>query len=127
MKIQQSFFGAALVMALAAGLGCGGSTTTTDTGGTATDEGKAISSVEITPDKTTLSKGVSTRFHAMVHYADGTTKDISEDRDAVWNTSKPTVATVTKGGMVTTLKEGVVEITVEYKGEKGSEHFIVLP
>jgi len=127
MKIQQSLFGAALFMALAAGIGCGGSTTTTDTGGTVTDDGKAVSSVEITPDKDTLSKGVTTKFRAVARYADGTTKDITDDRDTVWNTSKPTVAIVTKDGMVTTLKEGMVEISVEYKGEKGTEHFLVLP
>lgn len=129
MKIQQSLFGAALSLALAAFVGCSGSTTTTDTstGGPATEDGKAVSSVEITPDKDTLSKDTTTKFRAIVRYADGTTKDITDARDIVWNTSEPTVATVTKDGTVTTLKPGVVEISAEYRGEKGTEHFVVLP
>ena len=127
MKIQNSLFGAALFMALAIGVGCSGSTTTSDNGGTATEDGKAIASVEITPSKTTLSKGATTKFRATVHYADGTTKDITDARDIVWNTSEPTVATVAKNGTVTALKVGAVKITAEYKGEKASESFIVTP
>ena len=82
MKIQQSLFGAALSLALAAFVGCSGSTTTTDTstGGPATEDGKAVSSVEITPDKDTLSKDTTTKFRAIVRYADGTTKDITDAR-----------------------------------------------
>jgi uncharacterized protein YjdB len=129
MKIQQSLFGAALFMSLAISVGCGGSTTTSDNGtsGTATEDGKAIASVEITPEKATLSKGTTTKFRAIAHYADGTTKDITDSRDIVWNTSEPTVATVAKDGTVTTLKEGMVEISAEYKGEKATEGFAVLP
>jgi uncharacterized protein YjdB len=134
MKLNQSLFAASLVLGLTAGLGCSGTTPTggtstggTSTGGSATEDGKVISSVEITPDKATLSRGASQQFHATVHFADGTTEDITESKDAVWNTSEPTVATVTKRGMVSAAKAGIVDITVEYKGEKANEHFIVTP
>ena len=134
MKLNQSLFAASLILGLTAGLGCSGTTPTgststggTSTGGSATEDGKVISSVEITPNKDTLSRGASQQFRAVVHFADGTTEDITESKDAVWNTSEPTVATVTKRGMVIATKPGLVDITVEYKGEKGDEHFIVTP
>lgn len=129
MKIQQSLFGAALFMALAIGVGCGGTTTTSDNGttGTATEDGKAIASIEITPAKATLSKGTTTKFRATAHYADGTTKDITDAKEIVWNTGEPTVAIVAKDGTVTTIKEGLVEISAEYMGERATESFAVLP
>ena len=134
MKLNQSLFTASLILGLAAGLGCGGTTPTgststggTSTGGSATEDGKVIAGVEITPNKATLSRGESQQFRAVVRYADGTTEDITDSKDAVWNTSEPTVATVTKRGMVTGTKAGLVDISVEYKGEKGEEHFVVTP
>lgn len=132
MKLNQSLFTASLILGLTAGLGCSGttptgSTSTAGTGGSATEDGKVISSVEITPNRDTLGRGSSQQFRAIVHFADGTTEDITDSKDAVWNTSEPTVATVTKKGMVSATKAGIVDITVEYKGEKGDEHFIVTP
>lgn len=128
MKFPQAIFTA--ILALAAGVGCTETTTnrTNDaTGGSATEDGKVIASVEITPNKDTLSKGETQQFRAIVRYADGTTEDITNSKDAVWNTSEPTVATVSKQGVVVAAKEGLVNITVEYQGEKGEEHFVVMP
>jgi trimeric autotransporter adhesin len=131
MKLSQSLFTASLFLALTAGLGCGGTTTTGGTGGTSTGGApageKVIASIEITPNKDTLSKGSTQQFHATAHYADGTTEDITNSKDVRWNTSEPTVATVTKNGLVVANKEGLVDITVEYKGEKGEEHFVIMP
>lgn len=129
MKLNQSLFAASLILGLAAGLGCSGTTPSgsTSTGGSATEDGKVIAEIEITPNRDILSRGSSQQFRAVVRFADGTTEDITESKDAVWNTSEPTVATVTPRGMVSAAKAGVVEITVEYKGEKGEENFIVTP
>jgi uncharacterized protein YjdB len=136
MKLNQSLFTASLILGLAAGLGCSGTTPTgsagsggtgTTTGGSATSDGKVIAAIEITPNKDTLRKGDSQQFRAVVRYADGTTEDITSSKDALWNTSEPTVATVTRNGMVIAAKAGLVDITVEYKGEKGEEHFVVMP
>lgn len=131
MKFSQALFAAPLVMALAAGVGCsgtgGGGTPEDKNGGSATDDGKVIASIEVTPEKATLSKGATQQFRAIVHYADGTTEDITNSKDVRWNTSEPTVATVTKNGVVTATKEGVANITVEYKNEKGEEGFVVMP
>ena len=133
MKFPQALFTAPLILALAAGVGCTGTNTTSGTsaggttGGSATEEGKVIAGVEITPNKDTLTKGATQQFRATVRYADGTTEDITNSRDAVWNTSEPNVATVSKDGVVVAMKEGLVNITVEYKTEKGEEHFVVMP
>ena len=134
MKLNQSLFAASLILGLTAGFGCSGTTpsgsTSTggaSTGGSATEDGKVIASIEITPNRDALSQGDSQQFRAIVNYADGTTEDITDSKDAVWNTSEPTVATVTRRGMVIATKAGLVEITVEYKGEKGEENFIVTP
>ncbi len=133
MKFPQALFTAPLILALAAGVGCTGTTTTSGTsaggttGGSATEDGKAVAAVEITPNKDTLSKGATQQFRAVVRYADGTTEDITNSKEALWNTSEPAVATVSKNGVVVAAKEGLVNITVEYKGEKGEEHFVVMP
>jgi uncharacterized protein YjdB len=131
MKFPRALFTAPLILALAAGAGCTGTNTTSGTGattgGSAAEDGKAIAAVEITPNKDTLSKGTTQQFRAIVRYADGTTEDITNSKDALWNTSEPTVATVTKDGVVIASKEGLVNITVEYKGETGEEHFVVMP
>jgi uncharacterized protein YjdB len=129
MKFHQALFTASLFVGLTAGLGCSGTGPTggQSTGGTATEDGKAITSVEITPNKDVLHKGASQQFRATAHFADGTTEDITSSKDTVWSTSEPTVATVSKGGMVNAAKAGAVEISVEYKGEKGTEHFVIMP
>ena len=132
MKFSLALFTAPLIMALAAGVGCSGTTPTgggddNTTGGSATDDGKVIAGIDVSPEKATLSKGTTQQFRAIVRYADGTTADITDSKDVVWNTSEPTVATVTKNGVVTAAKEGIANITVEYKGEKGSESFVVMP
>ena len=132
MKFSLALFTAPLVMALAAGVGCSGTTPTgggddSPTGGSATDDGKVIAGIDVSPEKATLSKGTTQQFRAIVRYADGTTEDITNSPDVIWNTSEPTVATVSKNGVVTAAKGGLAKITVEYKGEKGSEGFVVMP
>lgn len=124
MKLHQSLFAASMCLSLTAVIGCG---STSD----AVDDGKAVESVEITPDKDTLSKGSTFQFHVVVNYADGTTKDVSTGPGTVWNTSDADIATVSEDGMVTAVKEGVVDISASYqadnKTEKADEHFAVTP
>jgi uncharacterized protein YjdB len=132
MKFSLALFTAPLILALAAGVGCSGTTPggggdDNTTGGSATDDGKVIAGIDLTPEKATLSQGATQQFRAIVRYADGTTEDITNSPDVIWNTSEPTVATVTKNGVVTASKAGLANISVEYKGEKGSESFLVTP
>lgn len=111
-----------LFAALATTLFVGGCSGTLD----ATNDGMAIADFSITPDKDTLTQGTSLQFHAMLTYADGTEKDVSQDGSTVWNTSNADVATVTDG-MVSAVKEGIVDISADFKGVKANEHFAVTP
>ena len=120
MKFYQPFFAVSLVAALIVGSGCGG---TSDV----VDDGKAVSGLDVSPGATALTKGSMMQFHAMVKYSDGTSKDVTESDDTVWNTSDPNIATVSEHGMVTGVSEGVVDISANYKGQKGNDHFAVTP
>jgi hypothetical protein len=113
MNAHRSLFFIALLA------GCGASVSTPQ----ATDEGKGIASVDISPNETVMDAGKKQQFHATVRYADGTTKDVTND--VVWNSSAPSVAAVSKDGTVVTGNAGIVEITAAYKGAKGTEHFVV--
>ena len=119
MKTIPSFLAASLV-ALSAVIGCG---STSDV----VDNGKSVSDLQMSPETTTLTKGAMLQFHAMVMYSDGTSKDVTDSDDTVWNTSNPRIATVSEDGMVTAVNEGVVDISANFKGEKANEHFAVTP
>jgi trimeric autotransporter adhesin len=118
MKRYQSLFAISLVAAFLPGCG-----STSDV----VDDGKAVAELEMTPDTTILTKGATVQFHAVVRYSDGTSKEVTESSETVWNTSDPSVATVSDDGMVTAIAEGIVDISAEYKGEKENEHFAVTP
>jgi len=120
MKFYSSLFGAVVLTALAGGIGCIGT-------GNSSDNRQGIASVEISPDKDTLTTGTKLQFRATARFADGNTKDVTSDPDTFWNTSDPALATVSKDGMVSAIKEGLIDISAEYKGEKGNEHFAVTP
>jgi uncharacterized protein YjdB len=120
MKIHQSFPIATLFISLPA---CAGCSDTSDV----VDDGKAVAGVEITPDKITLTKGVTFQFTATVNYADGSSKNVTDDSHTIWNTSDAAVATV-EDGKVTAISESVdVSISASYLTEKAEEHFAVTP
>jgi uncharacterized protein YjdB len=121
MNFPRQFLGATLFMSALSSAACGSDTTKV------VDNGKAVSSVEVDPNEETLAKGATLQFRAIVEYADGTSKDVTADPNTVWNTSDPAVATITKSGMVTTLRGGLVDISADYKGATGDEHFVVTP
>jgi trimeric autotransporter adhesin len=120
MKLFQSLAIASLLMALGAATGCMG---TSDV----SDDGVGVTGVSIGPDKTTLTTGTTFQFLATVKYADGTSKDVTHDSETVWNTSNPAIATVSDSGMVSAIAEGLVDISADYKGEKGDEHLAITP
>jgi len=122
MNILRSLCLAAFFAVAIAAPGCG-----TNDEPDVVDNGKTISSVEITTGITTLTKGSSTQFRAIVKYADGTSMDVSSDDDTTWNTSDPKVATVDNEGHVMAVDVGTVDITITYKGVKASESFVVTP
>lgn len=120
MKIHQALSLSTMMLVLAVASGCGST-------GDVVADGKAVTGVDINPDKTSLTKGATLQFQAVVNYADGTSLDVTDHESTVWNTSDPDIASVTTRGMVTAVDEGVVDISADYKGEKGDEHFAVIP
>ena len=87
----------------------------------ATDiNGRTISELTIAGNDTT------TQLQATLRYADGTTRDISQDPGIVWNTDSPGVATVSAGGLVTGVKIGLVSITASYRGIVATERIGVI-
>ncbi len=126
--IKYSLGCTALLCAFMAGCGSDSSpTTTTSPTNPAGGTNKTIASVSVSPDITTLNKGAVVKFRASVKYADGSSDDITDSPDTVWNTSAASVATVSSDGNVTAVSAGVVNISVQYKGESGDEHFAVMP
>jgi trimeric autotransporter adhesin len=121
MKINASVLCASLFLTLAAGAGCTGNTTNT------VDEGKTIASVNVAPSTDTMRTGASVQFTATLEYADGGRRDVTTDRGTVWNTSDPSIATVSPTGMVTTIKVGIVEISAKFGTVKGDQRFAVTP
>lgn len=121
MKILRSLFVASFLAAMTVGAGCGSDQPDV------VDDGKTISSVEVTPGIDTLAKGDSVKFTATVKYADGTSKDVTRDSETTWNTSSPEVATVDNEGNVTAVDEGAVDIRATYMGVEGEETFAVTP
>jgi len=121
MTLIRSLCIASFLAVATVGLGCSGDDPDV------VDNGKAISDVALTPGIDSLTKGSSLQFTAMVSYADGTSKDVTSDSDTVWNTSEPNIATVDKGGNVTAVSEGAVDITATYLGVRAEESFIVMP
>jgi len=120
MKLYQSLLATFIFATLSVSVGCA---STSD----AVDDGKAMSGIVVTPDKDTLTTGTTFQFVATAQYADGTTKDVSSDRDTLWNTSDPTLATISDTGLVTALAVGVVAISATYNTEKDEETFAVTP
>jgi hypothetical protein len=122
MTMKSLFFGALFALMIS---GCGNSTDTADT--PVVDNGKTVSKIDIEPSKDTLSKGATQQFTASAVYSDGTTQDVTSSSDSVWNTSDPSIATVTSSGLATAVAVGIVDISVNYKGVVAKEHFAVTP
>lgn len=120
MRLFRLLLTASLLAAVPAVAGC------SDDGTDIVDD-KVLSSLEIMSGIDTLAKGSSVKFQAMARYADGTSEDVSDSSDIVWNTSEPENATVEEDGTVTAVDEGPVTISATYKGKTAEESFLVTP
>ena len=67
--------------------------------------------------------GQSAQFTATVTLSDGTTQAITSG--ATWQSSNPSVITVSPSGVVTSVGYGEVDLTAGYSGVTGSQHLIV--
>jgi hypothetical protein len=93
----------------------------------ATDiNGRTISEVAIDGEGS-LKVGDTAQLTATIRYADGSSRDATQDQNVVWNTDNPGIATVTSTGLVTAEKIGRVSITASYRGIVASRPIIVTP
>ncbi len=75
-------------------------------------------SIAVTPTNGTVQAGLSVQFDAMGTYADGSMQDVTTS--VTWNSSVPSVATLTAGGLATTVTTGVLNITATMGTISGS-------
>jgi len=108
--------------AMAAGLAvlavaCGKSPTSpTGPGGGGTGGSATVTSVTISGN-TAPSEGSSSQLTATANLSNGQTQNVSSQ--ATWQSSNPSVATVSATGLVTAVKTGTADITALYQGQTG--------
>jgi hypothetical protein len=88
---------------------------------TASSPAPAVSSISVSG--ATPEVGQTAQFTATATLSDGTTQAITSE--ATWQSSNPSVITVSPSGMVTWVGFGEVDVTAGYNGVTGSEHLIV--
>src|SRR4051812_30989071 len=109
----------ALCMAFAVG-GC------LDTNDTIID-GKPVTGLDVDSGTASIQAGEMLQFQAIIQYGDGTSKDVTNDPATVWNSSDGDIASVSATGLVKAVKTGLVDVSADYKGEKGNNRFAVTP
>ena len=67
---------------------------------------------------TTLSPGEAKQLWAVAKYSDNTTSDVTNV--ALWQSSNPTVATVSSGGVLTAAAEGAIDVMATYESVRGT-------
>ncbi len=103
----------AVLAALAAFAGCGGGEAAAP---------KVVASVDVAPLSLNLAPGQSTPLTATAREASGTA---ITGRTVSWTSSSPTVATVSAGGVVTAVSDGVASVVATIDGRTGSANVVV--
>lgn len=117
---QRSSLASAVVIFSLSAAACSSSSSGVDT-----NNGKAISSIDIGGD-VTLDKGSTQQETATVNYADGTKKDITSDGDAVWNVADTGVATISKTGLITGVGTGATTVSITYQNKESDKKALVV-
>src|SRR5947209_12067347 len=73
--------------------------------------------VIVTPPQVVLSKGQKMQLRAYKHLSTGTAKDVTNS--STWTSVEPTIATVTRTGVVTMKATGSALIVATYNGQPG--------
>ncbi len=71
----------------------------------------------VTPPEVLLAPGRRHQMHAYGYYSDGSVTDLTSL--AAWSSIEPSIATVTKTGVVTMKSAGTALIKATYSGWKG--------
>ena len=79
--------------------------------------------ISVAPDNTTLPVGINARYTATGTFSDANTIDITNQ--ATWNTSDPSVATISSTGSVTGVASGTTRISASLNAVSGSTNLTV--
>jgi hypothetical protein len=82
-----------------------------------------LTSITITPSSASITIGHSQQFAANGAFSDGSTLDLTEQ--ATWNSSNPTVATISAQGLSDALSSGTSTISASMKGVSDTAILIV--
>lgn len=82
-----------------------------------------LRSVSVTPATPTITLGATQQFSATGNYSDGSTRDLTAS--ATWSSSNTAVATVSGGGLATSLAAGNTTIQATSGGVSGSTSLTV--
>jgi hypothetical protein len=97
--------------------GCSKSPTSpTNPGAGGNNNNATVTSVTIAGN-VMLSEGATSQLTATANMSDGSSQDVSSQ--AVWQSSEPTVATVSATGLVSAVKTGNTDISATYRGQTG--------
>jgi hypothetical protein len=111
-------------MILVVSLGAVGSICGACSGSPSTTTASPASGVlSIAVDGSAPTIGTTTRFTALARLSDGSTQTVTTQ--ATWQSSVPSVATVTNTGMVTGVSGGSTDITATYLNVSGVVHFAI--
>lgn len=80
-----------------------------------------VSSISVSGE--TPGVGQTAQFTATETLSDGTTQAITSE--ATWQSSNPSVITVSPSGLVTTVGYGEADLTAAYSGVTASQHLII--
>ena len=93
-------------------LGCGGA-------GGPTPSTSTITHLQLTPPTPSVAAGLSEQMTAIAVISDGKTRDVTDQ--VSWVSSDPTIASVTPGGLITTIAPGNATITASITNLDGSQ------
>ncbi len=82
----------------------------------------AVASVTISGNLM-VAEGATSQLTATANMSDGSSQDVSSQ--AVWQSSDPSVATVSGTGLVTAIKSGNADISAAYRGQTGRVTVVV--
>ncbi len=120
-----TYDGGGLFMAVAPGTstltaslaGVAGSTTFTVTAA-------VIASISVVAPAPSLGLGLAQQLTASAVYSDGSSTDVTAQ--ASWTSSSPSVATISTGGLVTSVAAGTTSVTASFGGISGSDVLAVV-
>ena len=95
-----------------AGMGCGGVSSTSSSGG------KTLSNIAVSPQTASVQMGQTEQFTATAKYTDGSTANVSST--AAWTVDSGSIASVNNTGLVTTKADGSVTVSASLDGMTGS-------